>query len=217
MVSKDNVIEVTSKCICGNGDSSNRLKNYFENKCPACGKEGRLQAETVKNVEVDDEYTGFGSNNETNTNDSPDVKVVCLECGAEYCGQDGYDLTDGFRGSLTTVSPYDITDEKDEEASTTDENETTYMSGWEGLCDLLKPLDGQAMMVQRGDYVVVKKIEMPQTARLWAYEGINVVADSVSVSDYSPEIYNTFTVKWGAEFENEMEFCFEKHKELLAG
>ena len=98
---------------------------------------------------------------------------------------------------------------------TTSEGEGSVMSGWESLTDLLKPLDGDAMLVVRDDAVIVKRIYPPNKTQLWAYEGINVVADSVSVSDYSPEIYNTFTVKWGAEFENEMEFCFEKHKELF--
>ena len=32
---------------------------------------------------------------------------------------------------------------------------------------------------------------------------------------YSPEIYNTFTIHWGASFENELEATFEKHKELF--
>ena len=35
------------------------------------------------------------------------------------------------------------------------------------------------------------------------------------LSDYSPEIYNTFTIRWGASFENELEATFEKHKELF--
>lgn len=99
--------------------------------------------------------------------------------------------------------------------TTTSEGEGSVMSGWESLTDLLKPLDGDAMLVVRDDAVIVKRIYPPNKTQLWAYEGINVIADSVSVSDYSPEIYNTFTVKWGAEFENEMEFCFEKHKELF--
>ena len=37
----------------------------------------------------------------------------------------------------------------------------TIMSGWESLCDLMKPLDGLAMMVQRGDTVIVRRIEVP--------------------------------------------------------
>lgn len=93
--------------------------------------------------------------------------------------------------------------------------ESSIMSGWESLTDLLKPLDGDAMLVVRDDAVIVKRIYPPNTTELWVYEGINVVDDSVNISDYSPEIYNTFTIKWGAEFENEMEVCFETHKALF--
>lgn len=99
--------------------------------------------------------------------------------------------------------------------NTTSENEGSIMSGWESITDLLKPLDGEAMVVVRGDAVIIKRIYPPESTRLWIYEGINIVADSVKVSDYSPEIYNTFVVKWGASFENSFEMCFEKHKELF--
>ena len=214
MVSESNTIEVNTKCTCGNGDTENSVKNYFENKCPACGKEGTLQVETINNIELtstsDNKNTSTDSNN---TNEDLVLKVVCKNCGSEYCGQDGYDLAGGSRASLNSVNPDEITG--DEEVSTGEEDETSYMSGWEGLCDLLKPLDGEAMMLQRGDYVVVKRIDMPQSASLWAYEGINVVDDSVSITDYTPEIYNTFVIQWGQSFENELEFVFKKHKDLF--
>ena len=218
MVSKNNVISTNSVCSCDSGDTINPQPNYFENKCPACGVEGRLVVETLDNSEIDHHSEKENIEDDGNTiinTPTQASKIVCKSCGAEYCGQDGYDLHDGLRGSLTTVNPNEISNEEVEEVSTTEENDTTYMSGWEGLCDLLKPLDGQAMMVQRGDYVVVKKIEMPQSARLWAYEGINVVDDSVSITDYTPEIYNTFIIKWGESFENELEFTFNKHKNLF--
>lgn len=224
MVSKDNVIETNTRCVCGNGDIYNFQKNYFKNVCPNCGKEGTLQLETENNVELsnnsfnDDNSTDNTNtaNQEDNVNTTPSTKIVCKNCGSQYCGQDGYDLDDPNRNSLSYVNPNEITDDdEDSEASSTEEGETTYMSGWEGLCDLLKPLDGQAMMLQRGDFVIIKKIEMPQSARLWAYEGINVVDDSVTVTDYTPEIYNTFIIKWGESFENELEFVFEKHKRLF--
>lgn len=100
-------------------------------------------------------------------------------------------------------------------SSTSDKNEGSVMSGWESITDLLKPLDGEAMVVVRGDAVIVKRIYPPESAQLWVYEGINVVSDSVKVSDYSPEIYNTFVIKWGASFENQFEISFNKHKELF--
>lgn len=217
MVSKDNVIFAESTCSCGVGDNKNSQKAYFENKCPACGKEGTLQLETNTNVEVSNQPTEDANSNSTNvgTENKPIAyKVVCKNCGSEYCGQDGYDLAGGSRASLNTVNPNEITD-GDEELSEEEEEDSKYMSGWEGLCDLLKPLDGLAMMVQRGDYVIVKKIEMPQTAKLWAYEGINIVDDSVTITDYTPEIYNTFVIRWGESYENELEFVFEKHKKLF--
>ena len=212
MVSKSNAIETDTICSCGNGDTVNPQKGYFENKCPICGNEGVLVVETLSNVEI---------SNHSEDNEDTDgsiktngVKIVCKEGCGEFCGQDGYDLHGGTRASLTTISPYDITSD-DDEASSTEEGDTTYMSGWEGLCDLLKPLDGQAMMVQRGDCVVIKRIDMPQTAKLWAYEGINVVDDSVSITDFTPEIYNTFIIKWGESFENELEFTINNHKKLF--
>lgn len=217
MVSKSNVIETNTKCICGNGDEKEVIGGFFQNLCACCGKEGTLKVETTSNTEVnpkEEDESETVPTDQTN-NELPLTKIVCTNCGSEYCGQDGYDLSGGTRSSLTTVNPNEVTEDEDEEASSTEEGETTYMSGWEGLCDLLKPLDGQAMMVQRGDFVVVKKIEMPQVARLWAYEGINVVDDSVSITDYTPEIYNTFIIKWGESFENELEFTFNKHKQLF--
>lgn len=99
--------------------------------------------------------------------------------------------------------------------STNSQKEGSIMSGWESITDLLKPLDGQAMVVVRGDAVIIKRIYPPEATRLWIYEGINVVDDSVTVSDYSPEIYNTFVVNWGAEYENQMEVSFTKHKKLF--
>ena len=99
--------------------------------------------------------------------------------------------------------------------STESKGEGSIMSGWESITDLLKPLDGEAMVVVRGDAVIIKRIYPPSSTRLWVYEGFNIVADSVKVSDYSPEIYNTFVIHWGASFENSFEMCFEKHKELF--
>ena len=99
--------------------------------------------------------------------------------------------------------------------TTDSKKEGSIMSGWESITDLLKPLDGEAMVVVRGDAVIIKRIYPPDTTKLWVYEGINVVDDSVTVSDYSPEIYNTFVVDWGAEYENQMEVSFTKHKDLF--
>ena len=101
-------------------------------------------------------------------------------------------------------------------SGTTDsKKEGSIMSGWESITDLLKPLDGEAMVVVRGDAVIIKRIYPPDSTKLWVYEGVNVVDDSVTVSDYSPEIYNTFVVNWGAEYENQMEVSFTKHKKLF--
>lgn len=162
--------------------------------------------------------------------------------------------------------------------NTSSDGEDSVMSGWESLCDLLKPLDGLATMVQRGDTVIIRKIEVPGevsgdstnlikskinedeetntedntsemeeniaktnnvgeeetntettlvgargllenptlvTNQLFAYEGLNIVSDSVTISDYSPEIYNTIKVKWGESFENEFTLSFDRHKKLF--
>ena len=53
------------------------------------------------------------------------------------------------------------------------------------------------------------------TNQLFAYEGLNIVSDSVTISDYSPEIYNTIKVKWGESFENEFTLSFDRHKKLF--
>ncbi len=96
-----------------------------------------------------------------------------------------------------------------------DEGETQLMSGWESLCDLAKPYDGQAMLLVRGDTVVFRKIEIPEWTAIWAFEGVNVVDDSVTVKDYSPEIYNTLEIQYGQNYENILTLCFERHKELF--
>lgn len=216
MVARSKVVETNSVCSCGFGDSTIAQKNYFENTCPACGNEGTLQLETMTNFEQSN-HLEEGSDESNNSDESQNIsyKIVCKNCGSEYCGQDGFDLSGGTRACLTAVNPNEITEDEDEEVSEGEDEETTYMSGWEGLCDLLRPLDAQAMMVQRGDFVIIKKIEMPQSAKLWAYEGINVVDDSVSITDYTPEIYNTFIIKWGETYENELEFVINNHKRLF--
>lgn len=103
----------------------------------------------------------------------------------------------------------------DESSDSSSEGETQLMSGWESLCDLVKPYDGEIVLLVRGDTVVCKRIEIPQWSAIWAYEGVNVVDDSVTVTDYSPEIYNTVEVLWGANFDNKTTLCFERHKELF--
>lgn len=220
MVSKEDTITVNTKCSCGHGDEEKSEEKIFENVCPNCGREGTLSVQTRNSEPTDSstptqDYSETGETEDSSKKTEPSTSVVvCNECGSEYCGQDGYDLRGGTRGRLHEINPDDI-EEGDEEVSEEEDGETTYMSGWEGLCDLLKPLDALGMIVQRGDYVIVKKIEMPQTAKLWAYEGINVVDDSVSITDYTPEIYNTFIIKWGESYENELEFTFNKHKDLF--
>lgn len=99
--------------------------------------------------------------------------------------------------------------------STQDTGTKSIMSGWESITDLLKPLDGEAMVIVRGDTVLIKRIFLPESTKLWIYEGINVVDNSVKISDYSPEIYNTFLIRWGEDFEYEFEISYKKHKELF--
>ncbi|MBP5422959.1 MAG: hypothetical protein J6Y78_11015 [Paludibacteraceae bacterium] len=101
------------------------------------------------------------------------------------------------------------------EDSTQDTGTKSIMSGWESITDLLKPLDGEAMVIVRGDTVLIKRIFLPESTKLWVYEGINVVDNSVKISDYSPEIYNTFLIKWGENFEYEFEISYTRHKELF--
>lgn len=218
MVSEDKVLNNNSKCICGNGDAENMVENHFENSCPTCGKEGTLQIETLENIqnyEPTKNEDGTENNSaELDPNKNISNKIVCTNCGSEYCGQDGYDMYGGNRAKLMEVNPDEVTGSEDE-LSEPEEDEPTYLTGWEGICDLLRPLDAEAMVIQRGDYVIVKKIDMPQSAELWAYEGINIVDDSVTITDYTPEIYNTFVIRWGEEFDNELEFVFKKHKQLF--
>ena len=143
----------------------------------------------------------------------------------------------------------------------------SIMSGWDSLCDLMKPLDGLAMMVQRGDTVIVKRITVPEEkmgdasivtteleedtadntlsnqeneydttyvtvggessskgidnptvdddVKLFAYEGINIVEDSVKITEYNPEIYNTLEIYWGESYENSFVLTFNKHKDIF--
>lgn len=95
------------------------------------------------------------------------------------------------------------------------ESETKPMSGWESLLDLIKPYDGEIFLLVRGDTVVCKRIEIPTWSAIWAYEGVNIVDDSVTVTDYSPEIYNTLEVQYGSEFQNSITLYFNKHIELF--
>ena len=105
--------------------------------------------------------------------------------------------------------------DSDDSSSESSDGEVQIMSGWESLCDLVKPYDGEILLLVRGDTVVCKKIEIPSWSAIWAYEGINVVDDSVTITDYSPEIYNTVEVFWGNDFQNKTTLCFERHKELF--
>ena len=146
----------------------------------------------------------------------PDVR----EMGGKYTVAELFDQLDGvsyvYGNTCEEVGEKILNgDTGSGSGSTSSSGEGSIMSGWESITDLLKPLDGEAMVVVRGDCVIIKRIYPPEATQLWVYEGINVVDDSVKISDYSPEIYNTFTIHWGASFENELEATFEKHKELF--
>lgn len=135
---------------------------------------------------------------------------------SEYCGENSQYVSYAYGDDCDQLAQSIMNGGEGGTAPTTEsKGEGSIMSGWESITDLLKPLDGEAMVVVRGDAVIVQRIYPPSSTRLWVYEGFNIVADSVKVSDYSPEIYNTFVIHWGASFENSFEMCFEKHKELF--
>lgn len=103
----------------------------------------------------------------------------------------------------------------DESSTSSDGAEQKPMSGWESLLDLIKPYDGEIFLLVRGDTVVCKRIEIPEWSAIWAYEGINIVDDSVTVTDYSPELYNVLEILYGSNYQNKIELTFVKHKELF--
>ena len=153
-------------------------------------------------------------NDGTNWGDGSEINGKTWD---EVCGM--YDNIDYVYGESCTDIAQAILDGNfgsgSSGSSTTSQGKESIMSGWESITDLLKPLDGEAMVVVRGDSVIIKRIYPPESTKLWVYEGINVVDDCVTVSDYSPEIYNTFVVNWGAEYENQMEVSFTRHKSLF--
>ena len=114
----------------------------------------------------------------------PDVR----EMGGKYTVAELFDQLDGvsyvYGNTCEEVGEKILNgDTGSGSGSTSSSGEGSIMSGWESITDLLKPLDGEAMVVVRGDCVIIKRIYPPEATQLWVYEGINVVDDSVKISD----------------------------------
>lgn len=153
-----------------------RYKKTWKNWCPLCKKEGAL------------------SDNPKGTYEG---EVTCSRklggCDADYDGVTGQDKAgSGSRGKLV-------------EANSTSTDETTDTNASSGssasnygdmILDLIKPLDGEVMALQYENKVKVCRIPNPCKAKLWASEGVNIVDDSVTISDVNPETTNKLYVRW---------------------
>ena len=156
-------------------------------------------------ISGDDNFTPADKRKELNG------KYTVAEYCAEYSEHIGYAYGETCEDAAQSIMNGG---EAGSSPSATSGGSSSIMSGWDSIIDLLKPLDGEAMVLVRGDTVMVKRITVPDSCALWISEGYNIVDDSVKISDYSPEIYNTFVVNWGDSFQHSFEISFDKHKEL---
>ena len=140
---------------------------------------------------------------------------------AEFCDANseyiGYVYGDNCEKVAEAIlnGDFGTSDGSSEDSTSNNQEEEKPMSGWESLLDLIKPYDGEIFLLVRGDTVICRRIEIPEWSAIWAYEGVNIVDDSVTVTDYSPEIYNTIEVEYGSNFQNTLKISFNKHVELF--
>ena len=67
----------------------------------------------------------------------------------------------------------------------------------EALRDVLSPLDGEVECKVINDKVYVNKIPEPEASHtLELLEGINIINDSISITDYNPDTINKLVVHW---------------------
>ncbi|MBR0272362.1 MAG: hypothetical protein IJQ68_10325 [Methanobrevibacter sp.] len=78
-----------------------------------------------------------------------------------------------------------------------DDGESSASSIKEALRDVLSPLDGEVECKVINDKVFVNKIPEPESSyNLELLEGINVIYDSISITDYNPNTINKLIVHW---------------------
>ena len=117
-------------------------------------------------------------------------ELTCSKCDSDYCGFCGTEKSGSARFKLVSATA------STEKTDTSDTGTTSGSTFWDMILDLIGPLDGEIECRVEGDKVFINKIPEPEESELWIREGINVTDDSITVTDYNPDTYNTFVISW---------------------
>lgn len=79
---------------------------------------------------------------------------------------------------------------------TDSEGETSSSTIKEAIKDILKMRDGEIECRVVNDTVYIRKIPSPETASLSLIEGIDIIQNSINITDINPDTVNVLTVHW---------------------
>lgn len=156
----------------------------FEDKCPFCGGSLKDNPKGVKEHEA-----------------------TCSKCGADFCGVCGREKLTPPRNRLTTISgPFadddgstpgggnqNENDDTTDSSSSSDEGETF----WDMLMDLLGPADFDFQVYVFRDTLFVTQVEPPTHAMLWVDDTLNLVENSVTITEQDINTINQVKVFYG--------------------
>lgn len=153
----------------------------FVNKCPFCGATLEINPKGVQEREL-----------------------TCSKCGADFCGVCGREKRVPPRARLTIVSSSasgnsssgsnPTSDSSDSDSDSSDSNDKSF---WDMILELIMPTIFDFQVFVWMDTLYVQQVPSPDSAKLWVDEGVNLIEDSVTITD--PDINNTnqVTVQYG--------------------
>ena len=193
----DDTITVNQYPTCGCCKSQSDYQGYkkytktWKNYCPHCKKSGTL-ADNPKGV--------------------ADGEITCSQskggCDADYCGFCGGDKGGGDRCKNYRLTSATATSSGTSSGTTS----SSYMTFWEMLEDLQKPLDGEVEILIRDDRVYFHHVPDHSQTELFLSEGVNILEDSVTIKDFNPDTVNVLICKWGTNYDK---YIVLKNAELI--
>ncbi len=156
------------------------------NYCPACGSVGTLKIEGkptyggiyCSKCDVDyDPVGGFGTS----------VYIGGREVGNAPTGS-------GVAACRLRLTPHRGGTSGDVSAGYSSIGSTTW---WDLLTELLNPINVDLMAYVKGKKLYIKEPPAPSTVKLWVDDQVNLVKDSVTVTEADPTTPNTVIVNYG--------------------
>ena len=161
-------------------------EHCFQNYCPACGGSGGLTTPSWKG----------GSNSDQITCGTAAQHTGKGHCGADYCGKSGMELSGKCSLQLTpTTSSGTPTTSPTKASPTTSSSGSSY---WDMLVNLMTPTTTDVMIFVHLDTVYVLMIPPQDQATLFVDDTVNVIKDSVTITDPLENQVNTVEVIYGS-------------------